>query len=205
MSRGDQAERGADARALEVGVDAEAGEARDRVGEVELAVGLEQLLLLGREDAVDQVARLLRRELRVSSGMRLELAAHADDRRRADGEVEVGGVGFDHLGEQVVDGASRGFGHVRPVFGGWAGRLEAPAMEAAPRSPIGPSPSFRSLERVTATAVCRRARRRRPKRRGVRQLPHPSSSLLLERLLLYGQVPVTMSPSSGCTRQRCEW
>ena len=55
----DQAERGAERLALEEDVDAEARDARDRVREVDLAVDLEPLLLLGREDAVEQVARLL--------------------------------------------------------------------------------------------------------------------------------------------------
>ena len=101
-ARGDEAERSADARALEVGVDAEAGEPGDRVGEVELAVGLEGLLLARVEDAVDQVAHFLRRE-RVLVGDALDLAAQAHDRRRADGEVEVRCVGLDHLREEVVD------------------------------------------------------------------------------------------------------
>ena len=33
----------------------------------------------------------------------LELAVHPDHRRRADREVQVGGVVLDHLGEQFVD------------------------------------------------------------------------------------------------------
>ena len=59
----DQPERGAEALALEVGVDAEAREAGDRVREVDLPLRLEVLLLLGREDPVDERAGLLRREL----------------------------------------------------------------------------------------------------------------------------------------------
>ena len=57
----DAAERGADRSALEEAVDAEAGDARDGVGEVELLVGLEALALVVVEEAVDGVARLLRR------------------------------------------------------------------------------------------------------------------------------------------------
>ena len=53
----DEAERGGEALALRVDVDAEAGEARDRVREVDLAVDLEALLLLGREDPVEHLAR----------------------------------------------------------------------------------------------------------------------------------------------------
>ena len=52
---GDRAERGREALALVVRVDAEAGEPADAVGEVELAVQLEMLLLLGRGDAVDEL------------------------------------------------------------------------------------------------------------------------------------------------------
>ena len=50
----DQPEGGADGRALKVGVDAEAREAGNRVGEVDLPARLEGLLLLGREDPVDE-------------------------------------------------------------------------------------------------------------------------------------------------------
>ena len=45
--------------ALEVDVDAEAGEARDAVREVELPLDLEVLLLLAREDLVQQLLRVL--------------------------------------------------------------------------------------------------------------------------------------------------
>ena len=55
---GDQAEGGADRAALVVGVDAEAGVAGDRVGEVELPVGLQALALVAGEDRVDDLARV---------------------------------------------------------------------------------------------------------------------------------------------------
>ena len=55
---GDQAEGGADRRALEVGVDAEARVAGDRVGEVDLPVGLQALALVVGEDRVDDLARV---------------------------------------------------------------------------------------------------------------------------------------------------
>ena len=57
---GDQAEGGADRGALEVGVDAEAGATGDRVGEVELPVGLQPLALVVGEDRVDDLARVRR-------------------------------------------------------------------------------------------------------------------------------------------------
>ena len=59
---GDQAERRGDRAALEVGVDAEAGLAGDDVGEVELEIGLQAPALLGREDRVDELARVLGRQ-----------------------------------------------------------------------------------------------------------------------------------------------
>ena len=55
--RRDRAERGREAAALIEGVDAEAGDAADAVGEVELPAELQVLLLLGRRDAVDQLAQ----------------------------------------------------------------------------------------------------------------------------------------------------
>ncbi len=73
----DHAERGAEGRALEEDVHAEAADAGDRVGHVDVAPGLEHLLLLGREDPVEQVARVLRGEHLVVLE-RLELAAHAE-------------------------------------------------------------------------------------------------------------------------------
>ena len=56
----DEPEGGADGRALKVGVDAEAREAGNRVGEVDLPARLEGLLLLGREDPVDERPDLAR-------------------------------------------------------------------------------------------------------------------------------------------------
>ena len=58
---GDDAERRSERLALEVDVDAEAGEAGDGVRGVDLPLDLELLLLLGREDAVEQLLRVLRR------------------------------------------------------------------------------------------------------------------------------------------------
>ena len=57
----DQAERGADGAPLEEDVDAEPGDAGDRVREVDLALDLEPLLLLGREDAIEELLGLLGR------------------------------------------------------------------------------------------------------------------------------------------------
>ena len=60
ISLRDVAEGGADRAALEEAVDAEAGDVRDRVGEVELQVVLEALALVVVEDRVDDLAGLLR-------------------------------------------------------------------------------------------------------------------------------------------------
>ena len=56
----DVAEGGRDRAALEEAVDAEAGHAGDRVGEVELLLVLEPLALRVVEDRVDDVPRVLR-------------------------------------------------------------------------------------------------------------------------------------------------
>ena len=54
------------ALALEEDVDAEAGDAGDRVREIDLPVDLEPLLLLGREDAVEELLRVVRRQRRAA-------------------------------------------------------------------------------------------------------------------------------------------
>ena len=95
----DEAERGADGLALEERVHAEAGGAGDRVGEVELPIGLEALALVVREDRVDDLARRLRREDRVLLELH-EAAAHADDRMRARGDVEIGGPAVQDLEQE---------------------------------------------------------------------------------------------------------
>jgi hypothetical protein len=112
---GDEAEGRADRRALEVGVDAETGVARDRVGEVDLPVGLELLALVVGEDRVDDLAAVGRRELRIALHPD-ESPAHADHRWRPGGDVQVGRAAPDdvheHVGEVEVHRlADRTFGH----------------------------------------------------------------------------------------------
>jgi hypothetical protein len=92
-----------EAVALEVDVDAETGDAGDRIREVDLAIDLETLLLLGREDAIEKVARFLRRE-RLELLERPQPAAQAQQRRRARGDVEIGGVLGGGALEKRVDG-----------------------------------------------------------------------------------------------------
>src|SRR5437870_13246346 len=83
-----QAESRADRFPLEIDVDAEAGETGDRVGEIELALDLEVLLLLAREDAVEEVLRLLLRERGVLVHAR-NFSTHANDWGRPNGHMEV--------------------------------------------------------------------------------------------------------------------
>jgi hypothetical protein len=94
----DEAEGGADRAALEEAVDAEAGDAGDRVGEVELLVVLEALALVVVEDAVDDLAGLLRGEHREALH-RLDLALVTDRRRETGGQVHVGCFDLDHVAE----------------------------------------------------------------------------------------------------------
>jgi pilus retraction protein PilT len=133
----DQAEGSADRLALVVDVHAEAGNARHRVREVELAVQLEMLLLLAREDAVEERARVVR-------GERLE-ALGADDmpanpvrRRTPDRHVKVGSAERDHLLEQVVDGSQ--LRHGRPSYELSARRCTALSPASATRCEGGESP-----------------------------------------------------------------
>jgi hypothetical protein len=108
----DQAERRTERLPLEESVDAEARDAGNRVGEVELAVELEPLLLLTRENAVQQVACVLRAHGRHAVEA-LEMTAQPDDGRRPHGQVEVGRLELHHLREQLVD---RGhFAHVAAI------------------------------------------------------------------------------------------
>ena len=102
----DEAERCGHALALVVGVDAEAGEAADAVREVELALELQVLLLLGRRDAVDELAHGLGVEHR-EVVEQLDVTVHADRRVRTRGQVQVGGPHLDDALEEHVDGEGR--------------------------------------------------------------------------------------------------
>ena len=99
----DQPEGRADSLALVVDVDAEARDARHRVREVELALQLEVLLLLAREDPVQERTRVVRGE-RLEALSARNVPAHAERRRASDRDMQVGGAERDHLLEQVVDG-----------------------------------------------------------------------------------------------------
>jgi hypothetical protein len=99
---GNPPEGSRDRAALEEAVDAEAGNARNRVGEVELLARLEPLPLVVVEQAVDGVPGLLRGEARV--------ALHRDDpptdpdRRRKTGcEMDVGCPFLRHPGDDFCE------------------------------------------------------------------------------------------------------
>ena len=99
---GDDTEDGGERVSLQEDVDTEAREAGDPVGEVELAVELEPLLLLRREDAIDERANRLRVE-RLEVGERAQLSTHARRRGCPDRHVEVGSAAGDRRLEQRVD------------------------------------------------------------------------------------------------------
>ncbi len=98
----DQAEGGADRAALVVGVDTEARMAGDRVGEVELPVGLQALALVAGEDRVDDLARVGGGQSRVLVERR-QPPPHAHGRVRAAAQMQVGGAASDDLHQQVSE------------------------------------------------------------------------------------------------------
>ena len=102
----DVPERGGERVALEVDVHAEAREAGNAVREVELPVHLELLLLLGGEDAVEEVARvlrhdLLRRRAATRSPWTRTVGGAPGTRWRSDAPASVARL------EQIVDGGRR--------------------------------------------------------------------------------------------------
>ena len=130
----DQTEGGADRAALEEGVDAEAALARHRVGEVELMVGLQALALGVVEDRVDDLARVGRRQLREALDRR-ERAAHAQHRRNARGDVEVGRVALDDCGEDVSEVEVHAFVRIGRTLDGL--KCGAAVSSHGPRATVG--------------------------------------------------------------------
>jgi hypothetical protein len=83
---------------LEGGVHAEAADAGEAAGVVELALGLEALaLMLACDDGEGFIDVAVGEG--IDAGHRKELAGAAEDRWRVDGEVEVGGAGVHHLAQ----------------------------------------------------------------------------------------------------------
>ena len=76
------------------------------MGEVDLPLDLELLLLLRREDAVEQLLGVLGGEHGCALEA-LELTADADRRRRPHREMEIRGAACDHRLEEVVDRSNR--------------------------------------------------------------------------------------------------
>ena len=93
----DDARGHADRPALPVHVHTEPAQPGHRIREIELPVFLKLLLLKGVEHAVGELEGILWRQRRLAC--RLELAPDADHRWNADGQVQVGGLGFDRLTE----------------------------------------------------------------------------------------------------------
>ncbi len=106
---GDHPEGSPEALALEVDVDAKAGETGDRVRDVDLPIDLQMLLLLRREDAIEEALRVVGRQPRELLDA-LQPAVQADDGVRARRDVQVGCTERDHVLEQVVDRESGSVG-----------------------------------------------------------------------------------------------
>ncbi len=96
--RRNETERGGKCATLEEGVDAEACLTRYEVGEVELEVGFQSPPLVGREDRVDELARVVGRQRRVA-GDRLERTTLAQRRRGARRQMEIGRASCHNLEE----------------------------------------------------------------------------------------------------------
>ncbi len=97
---GDQAEGGADRAPLVISVNAEAGVAWNRVGEVELPVGLKTLALVAGEDRVDDLACVGGVKLRVAIQAR-QATANTDRGRCTGGQVQIRGATRDDLHQEV--------------------------------------------------------------------------------------------------------
>jgi hypothetical protein len=99
-SVGHDTENGADAAGLLEDVGAEAPHARELVDEVDLALGLEALALLGRQDFEQEAAG-------VGLGEHAEIERHqiavvADDGRHAGVEVQIAGLLLDDQAQERV-------------------------------------------------------------------------------------------------------
>ena len=99
---GDLAEDGRDGAALQEAVAAEAREALDAEGEVELELFLEAVLLDVREDRVGELLRLGDGQRRVVE--RDQIPVHPDHRGRVRRDVEVGPTPLDERLEELVQG-----------------------------------------------------------------------------------------------------
>src|SRR3954451_11821627 len=134
----DRAHDRADRRALEEGVDAEAGLAGHRVGEVDLPLLLELLALVVVEERVHDLAADLRGHRCVVQ--RAHPAADADHRRGARRQVEVRGAEIDGLEQHVREIEV----HIPSIGSGWNQLTRATsAMDVTPSRTFS-RPSSRS-------------------------------------------------------------
>jgi hypothetical protein len=112
---GDRPQRDRDGAALAEGVDTEARDAFELVGEVGLAVLLELGELLGARDLLQRTLGLRRAE-GVGALKRPEVAVDARNRRRVSLDVEVGSLPLDDVRERLIDVET----HPSP-YRAWAG------------------------------------------------------------------------------------
>ena len=166
----DQAEGRPDRAALVVGVDTEASASWDRVGEVDLPVGLQALALIVGQDRVDRLARLLGGHDGVVL-QRLEASPDPYGWMCPGREMQVGGVALDDLEQQVGEvkahyarlstwppghnGLSRRNGRPYDPRHGWL----------TPRRARAPARRHRAPTRRRAPPLARRGRALRRRRR----------------------------------------
>jgi hypothetical protein len=143
--RRDHAERGAERRALEEDVHSEPGDGRERVREVDGAARLEDLLLFSREDPVDEIAHDVGCQL-LCAVESLELAAHADHRLRAGGQMQIRRLALRHPPQQLID-RDRCRIHSGLPIGGRRPGLER-FVESRPRTTKGAVPRALRVQRV---------------------------------------------------------
>ena len=142
--RRDEAEGAGERPALVIGVDTEAGEPAQAVGEVERAVDLEPLLLLRGRDAIDELARHVRVELgEVLEQLDVPMQPHR--RLRPGGEMQVGRVDLADTLEQRVDRERRRAGLIGVLHGASIGR-HPHRLESFSENPLRASP-----QRVSAS------------------------------------------------------
>ena len=109
---GNDAQHHADVAALLEHVDAEAAQARDAVGHVQLGRFLELLLLAVGHHAERHGEHFFRSDAR-NVGQRRERAVDAQTGMVADFQMEVGRLGFNGAAQKIVDAQGHGFACLR--------------------------------------------------------------------------------------------
>ena len=160
----DQAEGRPDRRALVVGVDTEASSSRNRIGEVDLPVGLKALALIVGQDRVDRLARLLGGHDGVVL-QRLEASPDPYGWMGPGREMQVGGVALDDLEQQV--------GEVKAHYArlsAWH-RVPQRLMRRRNGRPYDPRHGWLTLTRARPVGVTQPPRARLAGRRQARRAP----------------------------------